>query len=104
MVAHMSKRPPIASAGDTANLLLCSKFPFLGGGKVKICYISTMALGLKELLEKAASWPEEDREELAEAAAEIEARRTGRYTMPDPTRPALNNGFHPARPAQFTPH
>ncbi len=97
----MSKRPPIASAGDTANLLLCSKFPFLGGGKVKICYISTMALGLKELLEKAASWPEEDREELAEAAAEIEARRTGRYTMTDAERAAVNNGLQQVRRGEF---
>jgi len=31
-----------------------------GGSKVKICYISAMSLGLKELLEKTASWPEED--------------------------------------------
>jgi hypothetical protein len=31
------------------------------------------------VLEKVRSWPEQDQEELAEAAREIEARRTGVY-------------------------
>ena len=33
----------------------------------------------KKLLDQVASWPEEDQEELAEYAREIEARRTGVY-------------------------
>jgi hypothetical protein len=33
----------------------------------------------KRLIEQLASWPEEDQEELASYAREIEARRTGRY-------------------------
>jgi hypothetical protein len=36
---------------------------------------------LKEALEHAATWPVEDQIELAEYAREIEARRTGVYTM-----------------------
>ncbi len=33
----------------------------------------------KKVLEQVSSWPEEDQEELAEYAREIEARRTGVY-------------------------
>ena len=33
----------------------------------------------KRLLEQVESWPQEDQEELAEYAREIEARRTGVY-------------------------
>jgi hypothetical protein len=33
----------------------------------------------KKLLEQVESWPQEDQEELAEFAREIEARRTGVY-------------------------
>ena len=33
----------------------------------------------KEILEQVESWPEQDQEELAEFAREIEARRTGVY-------------------------
>ena len=36
---------------------------------------------LKEMIEHAETWPREDQEELAEYAREIEARRTGVYTM-----------------------
>jgi hypothetical protein len=35
---------------------------------------------VKEILQHLASWPEEDQEELAEVARDIEARRTGVYT------------------------
>jgi hypothetical protein len=34
---------------------------------------------LKTLLERAETWPEEDQNELAEVARDIEARRTGVY-------------------------
>jgi hypothetical protein len=37
------------------------------------------ANALKEVLQRVEAWPEEDQEELAEAAREIEARRTGTY-------------------------
>ena len=41
---------------------------------------------LKEVIEHAETWPREDQEELAEYAREIEARRTGVYTMSDDER------------------
>ena len=34
---------------------------------------------VKEILQHVAAWPEEDQEELAEVARDIEARRTGVY-------------------------
>jgi hypothetical protein len=41
------------------------------------------------LLENGRSWPEEDQEELAEVAREIEARRTGVYVLSDDERAAI---------------
>jgi hypothetical protein len=38
-----------------------------------------MSPAVKDILEQVASWPQEDQEELAEMAREIEARRTGVY-------------------------
>ena len=60
-----------------------------------------MSLGTRELLEKIASWPEEDQQELAEVAAEIEARRTGRYVLTDDERTAVNNGLQQVRRGEF---
>jgi hypothetical protein len=39
----------------------------------------SMSIQLKELLERVASWPEEDIERLEEAARQIEAWRSGEY-------------------------
>ncbi len=38
-----------------------------------------MSPAIKELLQHVASWPQEDQEELAEVARDIEARRIGIY-------------------------
>jgi hypothetical protein len=38
-----------------------------------------MTISTKKLLDSVASWPEEDQKELAEAARDIEARRSGVY-------------------------
>ena len=38
-----------------------------------------MSPAIKELLQHVASWPQEDQEELADLARDIEARRTGVY-------------------------
>ncbi|HEY4774952.1 MAG TPA: hypothetical protein VIH40_09040 [Xanthobacteraceae bacterium] len=38
-----------------------------------------MSQKVKEILQHVESWPEEDQEELAEVARDIEARRTGVY-------------------------
>lgn len=43
----------------------------------------------KEILRHVASWPEEDQQELAEVAREIEARRTGVYVLSDDERVAI---------------
>ncbi|HLH89972.1 MAG TPA: hypothetical protein VKX28_16080 [Xanthobacteraceae bacterium] len=40
-----------------------------------------MSPNAKEILRHVESWPEEDQEELAALAREIEARRTGVYTL-----------------------
>ena len=52
---------------------------------------------LKEVIEHAETWPREDQEELAEYAREIEARRTGVYTMSDDERAAVRKGISRGR-------
>ena len=47
----------------------------------------------RDVLEQAATWPREDQEELAEYAREIEARRTGIYSMSDDERIAVGRGL-----------
>ena len=42
-------------------------------------YTFSISPKVKEILQHVASWPEEDQDELAEYAREIEARRTGVY-------------------------
>jgi len=66
-----------------------------------MCYVSIMSLGFKELLERTASWPKEDQDELAELAAEIEARRTGRYNLTEAERIAVSNGLEQVRRGEF---
>jgi hypothetical protein len=48
-----------------------------------------MNAATKEILQKVERWPEEDQEELAELAREIEARRTGVYVLSDDERAAI---------------
>ena len=45
----------------------------------------------KQILQKVAGWPEEDQQELAELAREIEARRSGVYELSDAERSAIAN-------------
>jgi hypothetical protein len=47
----------------------------------------------KQLLERVASWPEEDQEELVEVAREIEARRSGVYEPTPEEEAALREGI-----------
>jgi len=47
---------------------------------------------IKAVLGSVHTWPEEDQEELAELAREIEARRTGIYVMTDDEREAVRRG------------
>ena len=52
-----------------------------------------MSPAAKKILEQVASWPEEDQEELAELAREIEARRTGVYAVSDDERRAIEEAL-----------
>ena len=58
---------------------------------------------LKEVIEHAETWPVEDQEELAEYAREIEARRTGVYSMSDDERTAVRRGLAEADRGEFVP-
>ncbi len=44
---------------------------------------------IKDLLNRVPTWPDEDQEELAELAREIEARRTGTYVLNDEEKKAI---------------
>ena len=57
----------------------------------------------KDVMEQAATWPPEDQDELAEYAREIEARRTGIYTMSDEERSAVAKGLAEADWGEFVP-
>ncbi len=56
---------------------------------------------LREVLEHVASWPVEDQNDLAEYAREIEARRTGIYTMSDDEQAAVGRGLAEADRGEF---
>jgi hypothetical protein len=60
-----------------------------------------MSPGTKTLLERVQSWPEEDQEELAEVAREIESRRSGVYQLSDEERIAVRAGMDAARRGDF---
>ena len=68
-----------------------------------VCYSMLMSPSAKKILEKVASWPVEDQEELAEVAREIEARRTGVYHLSDEERVAVRVGMDAARRGEFAP-
>lgn len=52
-------------------------------------YIVTMNQQVRDILRQVASWPEENQEELAAVAREIQSRRTGVYTLSDDERAAI---------------
>jgi predicted transcriptional regulator len=60
-----------------------------------------MVRALEEVIKKAENWPAEDQEALAEFAREIEARRTGVYTMSDAERQAVREGLAQADRGEF---
>src|SRR4051812_42696872 len=67
-------------------------------------YIFLMSPKLKEILQQIDSWPEEDQEELADVAREIEARRLGGvYRLSDEERAAVRVGMDAARSGDFVP-
>lgn len=62
-----------------------------------------MVKTLEDMMKKAAQWPREDQEELAEFAREIEACRTGVYVMSDAERAAVREGLAQADRGEFVP-
>ena len=56
---------------------------------------------LKEVLQYAATWPVEDQNDLAEYAREIEARRTGVYSMSGDEQAAVGRGLAEADRGEF---
>jgi len=58
---------------------------------------------LKNIIDQIASWPEEDQDELAEYARDIEARRTGVYVMTDDERAAVEEGLAQLDRGEFVP-
>jgi hypothetical protein len=62
-----------------------------------------MSKEAKKILERVASWPEEDQEELAAAAAEIEARRTGIHRLSDDECAAVRKAMAAAQNGAFAP-
>jgi predicted transcriptional regulator len=62
-----------------------------------------MVKTLEEVIRKAENWSVEDQEELAEFAREIEARRSGIYSMSDAERAAVKEGLAQANRGEFVP-
>jgi predicted transcriptional regulator len=60
-----------------------------------------MSAATKTLLEQVQFWPEEDQEELAGFAREIESRRSGVYRLSDEERAAVQAGMDAARNGDF---
>ena len=56
---------------------------------------------VKAFLERVASWPEEDQEELAEVAREIEARRKGVYRLSEAERQGVEKGLRAMREGRY---
>lgn len=61
------------------------------------------AAKLKSLLDAALSWPEEDQEELLEAARHIEARRKNAHALTSDERAAILEGLEQAKLSRFAP-
>jgi len=58
---------------------------------------------INAVLEGVRAWPQEDQDELAALAREIEARRTGVYVMNDDERGAVRQGLDEAARGEFVP-
>ena len=56
-------------------------------------YNASMNQHAKDILQRVETWPEEDQAELAEVAREIEARRSGVYTLSREEEAAIREGL-----------
>jgi hypothetical protein len=72
----------MADETDNAGQLICREEP--------ACYIYAMTEGTNDILRRVEHWPQEDQDELADVAREIEARRTGVYVLSDDEKAALD--------------
>jgi hypothetical protein len=67
-----------------------------------ICYIWNMTKrDVKAVLDRVLAWPEEDQEELAEVAREIEARQTELYQLTKDEREAVERALAEMRERKF---
>jgi hypothetical protein len=64
-------------------------------------YLVGMSPIVRAFLERVASWPEEDQEELAEVAREIEARRKGVYRLSEAERQGVEKGLRAMREGRY---
>jgi hypothetical protein len=88
--------------GSFAGRNVTGTYPRTGVPKRPLCYNPPMNT-LKDVLEHAVTWPQEDQDKLAEYAREIEARRTGVYVMSDDERLAVARGLAEADRGEFVP-
>jgi hypothetical protein len=61
-----------------------------------------MGQSSKEVLDRVAAWPQEDREELAEIARHIEARRIGIYEVTPEEEEAIREGLAELERGEWT--
>jgi hypothetical protein len=61
-----------------------------------------MSRTAKEVLDRLDTWPQEDRDELAEIAREIEARRTEVYELAADKEKAVREGLAELERGQWT--
>jgi predicted transcriptional regulator len=64
-----------------------------GGSTREMFYNPSMNQHAKDILQRVETWPEEDQAELAEVAREIEARRSGVYTLSREEEAAIREGL-----------
>jgi hypothetical protein len=57
---------------------------------------------VKSVLDRVLTWSEEEQEELAEVAREIEARHSGMYQLTTDERRAVERGLAEMRERKFT--
>jgi hypothetical protein len=98
-VAWVNAQPPLP-------LFCCGRFEkqnriFVWGIRKEALWYNPAMNTLKDIIEHATTWPLEDQEKLAEYAREIEARRTGFYTMSDDERSAVAKGLAEADRGEF---
>jgi hypothetical protein len=61
-----------------------------------------MTQNAREILDRVNAWPQEDVEELAEIAREIEARRTGVYDLTPEEEEAIREGIAELERGEWT--